>query len=769
MEIFLMSSARATGTTNRLAGESSPYLLLHQHNPVDWYPWGEEAIEKARREDKPIFLSVGYSTCYWCHVMERESFSNPAIAEVMNREFVNIKLDREERPDLDEIYMAATQILTEQGGWPNSVFLNTELKPFFAGTYFPPEDKWGRPGFGTVLAGLAEAWKTRRSDVDAQAEEMAGAMRRFLEDRARPSDAPPGAEVAVRAVETLGRRFDPEWGGFGGAPKFPTPSNLFLCLEMMGDHPEAAEMLTATLDQMARGGIYDQLGGGFHRYATDREWKIPHFEKMLYDNGFLLEIYARHHALTGDRQSARIVRETAEWIAREMTSPEGAFFSAIDAETHGHEGEFYVWTREEIYDVLGREDFAFCAPLLGFDGPAFFEQTHYVLHLPERLDAAATRRRMSEDELMRDLKLAEAKLFEARSRRERPLTDDKVLTDWNGMTITGLAVAGALLNEPEYVARAARAASFILETLRPAGGPLLHAWRQGQGKIAAYLGDYAFFVRGLLALHRASGEERWLQAAAELTEEQIRRLRDPNGGFFVAGESPDVLFRSKDVFDGATPSGNAVALLNLLDLAERTGEAMWRNEARFALQSFGTVLQTHTEAMRMMTIAARRYRTADGAELRRTGEEVAESPEKLAAIERSAEAPGTHALEDMEASLVTLHLHQSEERDGWRPFRLEVHVEPGWHLQANPASAEYLVATTLRAEGAELREVRYPQGTPLESSFEREPIAVYDGAFEITGEVRPDGVGGRLVLQFQVCDDKRCLPEVEREVALLPM
>ncbi|HET9211922.1 MAG TPA: thioredoxin domain-containing protein, partial [Thermoanaerobaculia bacterium] len=361
-----MSSAHQTGTTNRLSGESSPYLLLHQHNPVDWYPWGPEALEKARREDKPIFLSVGYSTCYWCHVMERESFSNPEVAERMNRDFVNVKLDREERPDLDEIYMAATQILTQQGGWPNSVFLTPDLKPFFAGTYFPPEDRYGRPSFSALLAGLSEAWRERRSDVEAQSEEMAEAMRRFLEERAHPADAPPGPEVSVRAFDTLIRRFDREWGGFGTAPKFPTPSNLFLCLEMLDERPEAAEMLTATLDQMARGGIYDQLGGGFHRYATDQEWKIPHFEKMLYDNGLLLEIFARHHALTGDRQSARIVRETAAWIAREMTSPEGAFYSAIDAETHGHEGAYYVWTREEIAAALGEEDATFLAPLLGF-------------------------------------------------------------------------------------------------------------------------------------------------------------------------------------------------------------------------------------------------------------------------------------------------------------------------------------------------------------------------------------------------------------------
>ncbi len=760
-------SAHATGTTNRLAGESSPYLLLHQHNPVDWYPWGEEAIEKARREDKPIFLSVGYSTCYWCHVMERESFSNLQIAELMNREFVSIKLDREERPDLDEIYMAATQILTSQGGWPNSVFLNTALMPFFAGTYFPPEDRWGRPGFGSVLTGLAEAWKTRRSDVDAQAEEMAGAMRRFLEDRARPSDAPPGAEVALRSLESLSRRFDRTWGGFGDAPKFPTPSNLYLCLEMAGE-PEAAEMLAVTLDQMARGGIYDQLGGGFHRYATDGEWKIPHFEKMLYDNGFLLEIYARHHALTGDPQSARIVRETAEWIAREMTSPEGAFYSAIDAETHGHEGAFYVWTREELYDVLGREDFAFLAPILGFDKQPFFETTQYVLHLPLRLEEAAGKRRMGEDELISEVKLLEAKLFEARSRRERPLTDDKILTDWNGMTITGLAVAGALLGEREYVERAARAASFILETLRPAGGPLLHAWRKGQGKIAAYLGDYAFFVRGLLALHRATEDDRWLRAAAELTEEQIGRLRDLHGGFFVAGESPDVLFRSKDVFDGATPSGNAVAVLNLLELAERTGDAIWRAEARFALQAFGTVIQTHNEAMRMMTIAVRRYHWLVESLDTTLGEGGLEAPEELAPLERSGDSPGAHALEDMAASLLSLHLHMDPESDGWRPFRLTVAVEAGWHLQANPASEKFLIPTTLRAEGAELRNVRYPEGHRLESRIS-DHLSVYDGTVEITGEVSHAALAGRLVLAFQACDDSRCLPEAEREVALLPM
>ncbi|HWN41031.1 MAG TPA: DUF255 domain-containing protein [Thermoanaerobaculia bacterium] len=752
-------SAHDTGHTNRLAGESSPYLLLHKHNPVDWYPWSEEALERARREDKPIFLSVGYSTCYWCHVMERESFSNPQMAELMNREFVNIKLDREERPDLDEIYMAATQILTGQGGWPNSLFLTPDLKPFYAGTYFPPAERYGRPGFGSVLVSLAEAWKTRRTDVGEQAEEMAGAMRRFLEERAHPAAEPPGLEVAHRALDSLTRRFDREWGGFGGAPKFPTPSNLYFLLEMAGEHPEAGEMLAATLDQMARGGIYDQLAGGFHRYATDREWKIPHFEKMLYDNAFLLELYAREHVRTGDSQAARIVRETAGWVAREMTSPEGAFWSAVDAETHGHEGAYYVWTREELQAALGEEDSTFLAPLLGFAEPPFFEGTHYVLHLPERLDESARRRRLPLEDLMRDLDAGRARLLAARDGRERPLTDDKVLADWNGMLIAGLAVAGELLGEPSYVERAARAADFVLTRMRPEGGPLLHVWRAGQGKIPAYLADYAFLVNGLLALHKATGEERWLASARELTEEQARRLRDPQGGFFVAGESPDVLFRSKDVFDGATPSANAVAILNLLELAERTGDHAYRLGARHALQAFAPVIQAHPDGARMMVVAVRRYHQteAEGA----AGHEV--PMEVIATHEREASAAGVFKLEHEAEMLVHAWVELDGEGDGWRPFRLVLEIEAGWHLQANPASEEFLVPTELAAEGAELREVRYPEGEPWQPGFIHRPIAVYAGQVELRGEARGKG---RLLLTYQACDESRCLPPVTREVEI---
>ncbi len=741
--------------TNRLAGESSPYLLLHQHNPVDWYPWGPEALEKARREEKPIFLSVGYSTCYWCHVMERESFSDPDVAERMNRDFVNIKVDREERPDVDELYMTATQILSGQGGWPNSVFLTPDLRPYYAGTYFPPAERYGRPSFRTVLEGLADAWKNRRDEVEMQAEEMANAMRHHLQDRAEPAAVPPSPEVAARSLDSLNRRFDRQWGGFGGAPKFPTPSNLYLCLEMAADHPEAAEMLAATLDQMARGGIYDQLGGGFHRYATDREWKVPHFEKMLYDNGFLLELYAREHARTGDPQAARIVRETAAWLAREMTSPEGAFWSAIDAETHGHEGAYYVWTRDELFEALGREDAAFLAPILGFDVAPFFEGDRYVLHLPERIEQAAARRKMDPAELQREVQEMEAKLLAVRDRRERPLTDDKILADWNGTVICGLAVAGEALDDDSLVERAAAAARFVTERMRTPDGVLLHAWRQGKGRIAAYLEDYAFLVRGLLALHRVRKDEGWLRIAERLTEEQIRRLRDPEGGFFAAAESPDLLFRSKGVFDGAMPAANAVAVLNLLELAELTGQDVWKSEARAALRAFAPMVQTYPDGARMMSLAARRWHRLD-----------VEAPDSHAAWERTAAASGVEKLTHAAEGLVKVRLDEMEETgDDWRRFRMTLEVAPGWHIQANPASEEFLVPTEVVAEGgAEVRGLSYPEGEAMPAGFAGgRPLAVYAGRVEVTGEVRGEG---RLVVRFQPCDDTRCLPPIEHPVVL---
>ncbi|HEX2164451.1 MAG TPA: DUF255 domain-containing protein [Thermoanaerobaculia bacterium] len=750
----------ATAHENRLGAESSPYLLLHRHNPVDWYPWGEEALARAREEDRPIFLSVGYSTCYWCHVMERESFSNPATAELMNREFVNVKLDREERPDLDEVYMTATQILTGQGGWPNSVFLTPDLEPFYAGTYFPPEDRYGRPGFPNLLRGLAAAWRDRRDEVTHQAEELTAALRRYLEERVRPGETPPGPEVVAPCLDALARRFDHENGGFSAAPKFPTPSNLFFLLELAGEEPRAAEMLAATLDRMARGGICDHLGGGFHRYATDRAWRVPHFEKMLYDNALLLELYAREHARTGDPEAARVARETAAFLERELSLEDGGFASALDAETDGHEGAFYVWSGDELRQVLGDEDFAFAAPLLGFAGPPFFEERSYVLHLPEPLDAAAARRGTAREALLAELAPIRRRLFDARAERKRPLTDDKALADWNGMAVGGLAVAGRLLAAPELVARAARAADFVLDRLRPDGGPLLHAWRAGTAKVPAMLADYAWTVRGLLALDGATGEERWRAAAVELAEEMVERLADPTGGFWTAEASPDLLVRTKEIFDGATPAANAIAALDLLTLARRTGEGRWRELARGTLAAAAPLVEQFPDGGRTMVLAARRWHAAE-----------AGADEATRSGERSAGARGLAGLTGEAERVVELAVEAGEPAaDGTRRFELTLTIAPGWHVNAHQVTgeaAEWLTPTAVRAEGGELIEVTCPAGDRGTVPGAGAEVAVYSGRVTISGTLRPSAAATpELVVTYQPCDDRRCLPPIERRLRI---
>jgi uncharacterized protein YyaL (SSP411 family) len=810
--------------TNRLAGESSPYLRLHAHNPVDWYPWGAEAIARARAEDKPIFLSVGYSTCYWCHVMERESFSDPGVAAEMNRHFVNVKVDREERPDLDEVYMLATQILAGQGGWPNSVFLTPRLEPFFAGTYFPPADAHGRPGFPTVLRSMVHAWRERRDEVEEQAAELAASIRRHL-DEIEPEPGPlPGAELAIQALDGLRRRFDPTWGGFGQQPKFPTPSNLWLLFSFLdaarpaggGDtggaerrvSPESRErrvgaemMLATTLDAMARGGVCDQLAGGFHRYSTDREWRVPHFEKMLYDNGLLLELYAREHARTGRPEPARVALATADWLAREMTSPEGAFWSAVDAETAGHEGAYYVWTRSELDAVLGREDAEFLAPLYGFDGEPFFEGGAYVLHLPRPLDVQAAQRRTSREALIGEIEPLAAKLLDARARRPRPATDDKLLADWNGTAIAGLAVAGRLLARPDLVDRAARAADFLLAALRAADGTLLHAWRAGEGRIAAFLSDYVFLVRGLLRLHAATGDGRWLDEARRLTAEQTRRLASPRGGFFNAAEADDLLIRGKELFDGAMPAANGVAALNLLELASATGEATYLDQAEHTLRAFAPLVVTHPDGARTLTIAfaaVERHRTKTEAsnegkdEVQPCGAlEVApvagaaagvglpqasapapasagEGDEPGWATEPSGPAPAspppsTEGLSREGATVLLdprLEIGSDELPGGWREFVLRFKVKSGWHLAVEGDLPR------LAGVGVELDRVEWPSALPLPGDAGGRAAPAFTGRVGVHGLLRGATAEAAVVVRYVACGDGRCLPPAELAVPL---
>ncbi|MFW6198247.1 MAG: thioredoxin domain-containing protein, partial [Acidobacteriota bacterium] len=483
----------ATERRNRLADEISPYLLQHADNPVDWYPWGEEALGRARREDRPILLSVGYAACHWCHVMEHESFEDPETAELMNEHFVCIKVDREERPDIDEIYMRAVQMMTGRGGWPLTVFLTPDLEPFYGGTYYPPEDRPGMPSFEKVLRGIAEAWEERRDEVEG----MGGRLREQLQpaptgggDGAEPSEA-----LLQRAAMELQERFDPNHGGFGDAPKFPNPTAVALLLRhgaRRGDQ-DLMHAATFTLDQMAAGGIHDHVGGGFHRYCTDARWLVPHFEKMLYDNALLVMDYLDAYQLTGEDRHAGVVRDTLDWVLREMRQPRGGFSSTLDADSEGVEGKFYVWDREEIEELLGDEAELFCA---AYDVTSSGNwEGHNILHLPRRLDAVAREAGEPEEAVREQLRRNLETLRRARAERVRPGLDDKVLVDWNGLMIAAMARAGRVLGERRYGEAAGRAADFLLEEL-VRDGRLLHAWRDGEARVRGYLDDHADLVWG---------------------------------------------------------------------------------------------------------------------------------------------------------------------------------------------------------------------------------------------------------------------------------
>jgi uncharacterized protein YyaL (SSP411 family) len=737
---------------NRLAAESSPYLLLHAHNPVDWYPWGEEAFERARSEERPIFLSVGYSTCYWCHVMERESFSDPQIAREMNASFVCIKVDREERPDVDEIYMTATQLMTRSGGWPNSVFLTPDLKPFFAGTYFPPREGLGRPGFPQVLQALREAWLFRRPEVLQRADAVAAAMEASLAASREAGPRRPDPAVVAELEAALGTRFDPEWGGFGPAPKFPSPSNLDFLLDRSADE-EARAMLVVTLDRMARGGLMDHLGGGFHRYSTDAEWLVPHFEKMLYDNAALGRLYAEAAPLAPELGFDRVARLTLDLVLRELTSSAGGFLSAIDAETDGHEGAFYTWTDAELRSELPAEDADLFRAVYGLDGPPTFEGDRYVLHLPTPLREVAERFGLDPDELEARLAPGREALFAARGRRERPLVDDKVLTDWNGLMIGAMARVGELLGEGRYVDAAGRAAEFVLSSLGDRSGTLLHVFRDGRAGVPALIDDYAFLIEGLLRLRRATGDDRWLEEAVRLAEEQERRLGDPEaGGYFAAGEDPRLLFRAKPAFDGAVASGNGVAALNLIELGSLTGESRWAERAEQAVLAFGSGVAR--APLGHVTLVRALARLQEGA-----------PPEATRAPGAAAGPAGSavEALEELGRDAVDVdgRLGAGED-EAWKPFTVDLEIRHGFHLNANPAGDPALVATTLGGVLGRVRNVRYPRGEPA-----TEGGPVYKGRVRIEGEVERWGGGAATVeLVYQACDESRCLPPVTRLVRL---
>ena len=557
---------------NRLAAETSPYLLQHKDNPVDWYSWGAEAITRAREQDRPILLSIGYSSCHWCHVMERESFEDPDTAALMNERFVSIKLDREERPDLDAIYMEACQAMTGHGGWPLNVFLTPEQVPFYAGTYFPPEERGGMPSWRRVLLAVSEAWEERREEIRAGGEQIAERLRGGA--LLRPSTEPIDARLLDEAVAGLRRAYDPVHGGFGGAPKFP-PASAIEFLLRRGE----TEMTTHTLRAMASGGMYDQVGGGFARYSVDARWLVPHFEKMLYDNALLARAYLHGWQVTGDPLFRRVCSETLDWALREMRAPEGGFFSALDADSEGEEGRFYVWGLDELYSVAGED----AASWFGASEAGNFEGRNILV------------RGQGQPELLDDWRRA---LYGVRSRRAWPGLDDKRLTAWNALMVSALADAGAVLERADYLEAARACADFVLRELRDREGRLLRTYKDGQARLNAYLEDHAFLLEALLTLYEATFEQRWFGAARETADTTIARFADEeNGGFFETSTDHERLVaRRKDLEDNPIPAGNSSAAYGLLRLAALTGEHEYEKRAVSVFRLLHGIAAQHPQA-----------------------------------------------------------------------------------------------------------------------------------------------------------------------------
>jgi len=577
--------------TNRLIHETSPYLLQHAHNPVDWYPWGDDAFKKAASESKPILLSIGYSACHWCHVMERESFENEEIAALMNNLFVSIKVDREERPDLDEIYMSAVQMLTGRGGWPMTMFLTPEGKPFYGGTYFPPEDRHGMPGFPKILVGVANAYRERPQDVEKSVAQILAALQRMSQSSRSGRDLSP--DVIGQSADQIAQAYDAEHGGLGKAPKFPNAGvyELFLRQYYHSKDARYREMVTHTLRKMANGGIYDHLGGGFHRYSVDEKWLVPHFEKMLYDNAQLVRIYAQAYCATGDLFFRQIVGETVDYLLREMLDGEGGFYSTQDADSEGEEGKYFVWTQDEINRILGEGTGEIFARIYDVTDFGNFEGKN-ILHPVLTVEQAAKLFRKEPGEIVTLVIDAKNRLFEEREKRPKPLRDDKILTSWNGLALSGLAEAIKILPRSDYIEAAQRTVAFFYEKMFR-DNLLLHTYRHGEGKIFAYLDDYALLGLGLLDLYEAIFDRSHLERAEGLASILIREFwDDADGAFFFTGKSHEQLIsRAKPAYDGSVPSGNAAAAQLLLRLYYFTGRDDYLIRAEKVLRSYYDAMQ----------------------------------------------------------------------------------------------------------------------------------------------------------------------------------
>ena len=597
---------------NKLSKEKSPYLLQHASNPVDWYPWGEEVFSRAQKENKPIFLSIGYSTCHWCHVMAHESFEDEDVAKLMNEVFISIKVDREERPDIDKIYMTVCQMMTGSGGWPLTIIMTPDKKPFFAGTYFPKESRFGRIGLIDLIKRVKNLWNNNKDEILNSADQITITLKNI--DQEAPGDRF-SEKLLKKAYNQLKNQFDEKNGGFSERPKFPTPHNILFLLRYWKrtGEKETLEMVEKTLQAMRRGGIYDHIGFGIHRYSTDSTWLVPHFEKMLYDQALVAMAYVEAYQATKNPEYRKITQEIFEYVLRDMTSPEGGFYSAEDADSEGEEGKFYVWSKDDLENILDKEEFDLAMKVFNVkDSGNYLEEStgkrtgQNILHITDSLTKISSNLSISEKELVSKIENISRKLFEVREKRIHPHKDDKILVDWNGLMIAALTKGAQVFNEKKYLKAAKKATEFILSSLRLPNGRLLHRYRESVGEINAYLTDYAFLIWGLIELYEATFDIYFLKTALELHEIQLKHFWDNNigGFFFTADDSEELLTRQKEIYDGAIPSGNSVAMLNLLRLSYFTGDHELEEKADIIGRVFTEKLSNTPVAYTNFMIAA---------------------------------------------------------------------------------------------------------------------------------------------------------------------
>lgn len=741
--------------TNALIHETSPYLLQHAHNPVNWMPWGPEAFAKAVAENKPIFLSVGYSTCYWCHVMERESFEHADVAEIINEHFVPVKVDREERPEVDQQYMLATQLVTGRGGWPNSVWLTPAGKPWMAGTYYPREQ------FKQILLQLSDVWQDRQADVAQQSEQLTSAIERIGLAKVESKTITPA--LIAQAVAVSLTRFDPERGGFGDAPKFPPHATLALLIDQhrRNNNPRVLTAIGTTLNQMQRGGIYDQLGGGFHRYSTDERWLLPHFEKMLYDNGQLMRAYTDGYLLTNNPQHRETVAGIYDWLVREMTSPQGGFYSAIDSESDAEEGKYYVWTYDEIVKVLGNDDGKLFANVYGVDPHGNFKEEatghssqNNVLHLSTTLEKFADENSLDESDLDKRLSTMRAKLLIVRQQREYPHLDDKVVAAWNGLMIEGLAYAGRQLDEPKYIATAQRAADFVLDKMIN-DGRLQRTYRSQTAKIDGYLNDYAFVSAGLLELYHATGDERYLSEAQGMADIVMRDFADEqNGGFYFTaapqqGELTEFVIRSKDLGGGGNlPTGNGVMAQVLFDLGDLTSDEKYTSAGNRTLEGLsGYMWQTAGQADHLLIAAA-------------------------TALDKEARASKVHS-DDADATFEAtavqgkVYVSQVKLKPGDEfQLAIQLKIEEGFHLYGPNAGDAFVEPTSIsfaKSIVPVVENIVAPVGVKKMDQAIGQELQVYQDKviFFVDLKLPDDAELGSFVLRFsvatQACNDRQCM------------